>query len=49
MNDIRHKASKTFSTNRRKYLKDKLNQLKTNSKNKDTQGLYGDINEYETG
>jgi prefoldin subunit 5 len=32
-----------------KYLKDKINELETKSKNKDIRGLYRGINEFEKG
>jgi hypothetical protein len=34
MNNVRHEASRNFGTKKREYLKDKINDLETNSKNK---------------
>jgi hypothetical protein len=34
LNDVRHEASRYFRSNKWKYLKDRINELATNSKNK---------------
>jgi hypothetical protein len=44
LNDIRHEASKHFRNKQREYLKDKINELATNSKNKNIRDLYRGIN-----
>jgi hypothetical protein len=40
LNNIRHDASRHFRNREREYLKDKINQLATNSKNKNIRDLY---------
>jgi hypothetical protein len=44
MNNVRHEASRYFRNKKRKYLKDKLNELATYSKNKNIKDLYRGIN-----
>jgi hypothetical protein len=41
---VRHSRSKS-----RKYLKENINDLAANKKNKNTRDLYGDINEFDKG
>jgi hypothetical protein len=48
MNDVRHEASRTFSTKSEKCLKDKINQLETNVRTNILE-TYGDLNEFEIG
>jgi hypothetical protein len=44
MDNVRHEASRTFRTKKREYLKNKINALETNSKNKNIRDLYRGIN-----
>jgi hypothetical protein len=46
---VRRGASRYFRNNKREYLKDKINQLATNSKNKNIRDLYKGINEFKRG
>jgi hypothetical protein len=43
-NNVRHEASR-----QREYVKDKVNELATHSKNKNIQDLYRGINEFKKG
>jgi hypothetical protein len=45
----RHGASRHFRNKKRKYLKDKINELAMNSKNKNIRDLYRGINEFKRG
>jgi hypothetical protein len=38
-----------ISENKREYLKEKMNELETYSKNKNIRDLYGGVNEFKTG
>jgi hypothetical protein len=49
LNNVRSEASRHFRNKRRKYLKDKINGLATNSKNKNIRDLYRGINEFKSG
>jgi hypothetical protein len=49
MDNVKHEASRTFKTKKREYLKNKMNELETNSKNKNIRDLYKDINEFGKG
>jgi hypothetical protein len=49
LNNIRHEASRFFRSKKRDYLKDKINELATNSKNKNIRTLYRRINEFKRG
>jgi hypothetical protein len=40
LNNLRREASRYFRNKKRKYLKDKINELTTNSKNKNIRYLY---------
>jgi hypothetical protein len=42
-------ASRTFRTKKREYLKNKINELETNSKNRNIRDLYRGINEFKKG
>jgi hypothetical protein len=42
--NVRREASRRFRNESREYLKDKINELETNSKNKNIRDLYGGIN-----
>jgi uncharacterized protein YaaR (DUF327 family) len=44
---VRHEASRYFRNKKREYLKDKINELATNSKNKNIRDLYRGINEFK--
>jgi hypothetical protein len=49
MDNVRREASSTFRTKKREYLKNKINELETNSKNKNIRDLYRGINEFKKG
>jgi hypothetical protein len=49
MDNVRREASRTFRTKKREYLKNKINELETDSKNKNIRDLYRGINEFEKG
>jgi hypothetical protein len=49
LNNIRGEASMCFKNKKREYLKDKINWLETNSKNKNNRDLYREINEFQRG
>jgi hypothetical protein len=49
LNNIRHEASMHFRNKMREYLKDKINELAMNSKNKNIRDLYRRINEFKRG
>jgi hypothetical protein len=40
MDNVRREASRTFRTKKTQYLKNKINELETNSKNKNITDLY---------
>jgi hypothetical protein len=46
---LRHEASRYFRNKKREHLKDKINELATNSKNKNIRDLYRGINEFKSG
>jgi hypothetical protein len=48
-NSVRRAASRHFRIKQREYLKDKISELATNSKNKNTRDLYRGINEFKRG
>jgi hypothetical protein len=45
LSDVRWEARRHFRNKKRKYLKDKINELESNSKNKNIRDLYRGINE----
>jgi hypothetical protein len=47
LDNVRCEVSTYFRNKKREYLKDKMNELETNSKNKNIRGLYGGINEFK--
>jgi hypothetical protein len=47
LNNVRREASRYFRNKKREYLKDKINELATNSKNKNIRDLYKGINEFK--
>jgi hypothetical protein len=49
LNNESREASRYFRNKRREYLKDKINELPTNSKNKNIRDLYREINEFKRG
>jgi hypothetical protein len=44
LNNVRHEASRHFRNNKREYVKGKINELATKSKNKNIRDLYRGIN-----
>jgi hypothetical protein len=44
LNNVIHEASGHFRNKKREYLKDKINELATNSKNRNIRNLYRGIN-----
>jgi hypothetical protein len=44
LNNIRREASRYFRDKKKEYLKEKINELAINSKNKNIRNLYGGIN-----
>jgi hypothetical protein len=49
MNEVQREASRHFRNKKREYLKDKINKLESNSKNKNIRDLYRGINEFKKG
>jgi hypothetical protein len=49
LNNVRREASRHFRNKKREYLKDKINELATNSKNKNIRYLYRGINGFKRG
>jgi hypothetical protein len=49
LNNVRRQASRHFRNKKREYLKDKINEIETNNKNKDIREVYSGINEYKKG
>jgi flagellar basal body rod protein FlgC len=49
LNNVRREANRYFRNKKREFLKDKSNELATNSKNKNIRDLYKDINEFKRG
>jgi hypothetical protein len=49
LNNVRSEASRYFRKQKREYLKDKINELATNSKDKSIRDLYRGINELMRG
>jgi hypothetical protein len=47
LKNIRHETSRHFRNKKREYLKGKINELETNSKNKNIRDLYRGINEFK--
>jgi hypothetical protein len=46
---VRHESSRYLTNKKREYLKDKINDLAMNSKNKNIRDLYRGINEFKRG
>jgi hypothetical protein len=49
VNNVRREASTHFRNNEREYLKGKINELESNSKNKNIRDLYRGINDFKKG
>jgi hypothetical protein len=49
LNNVRCETSRTFRNKKRQYLKEKVNGLETNSKNKNIRNLYRGINGFKKG
>jgi hypothetical protein len=49
MSNVRREASRRFRIKKREYLKDKINELESDSKNKNIRDLYRGINEFKKG
>jgi hypothetical protein len=49
LNDVWWEASRHSRNKKREYLKDKINKVESNSKNKNIRELYRDINEFKKG
>jgi hypothetical protein len=49
MDNVRREASRTFRTKKKEYLKNKINELETSSKNKNIRDLYRGVNEFKKG
>jgi hypothetical protein len=49
LNNVRREASKHFRNKKKEYLKAKINELETNSKNKNTRDLHKGINDFKKG
>jgi site-specific DNA-adenine methylase len=47
LSDVRREGSRHFRHKKREYLHDKINELKSNSKNKNIRDLYRGINEFK--
>jgi hypothetical protein len=47
LNNVRREASRHFRNKKREYQKYKMNELATNSKNKNIRDLYRGINEFK--
>jgi hypothetical protein len=49
VNNVRREASRHFRNKKMECLKDKMNELVMNSKNKNSRDLYSGINEFKRG
>jgi hypothetical protein len=49
LSNVRQEASRHFRNKKREYLKDKINEVESNSKNKNVRDLYRGINEFKKG
>jgi hypothetical protein len=49
LSDIRREASRHFRNKKREYLKDRINELESNNKNKNIRVLYRGINKFKKG
>jgi hypothetical protein len=46
---LRRETSRLFKNKKREHLKDKINELETNNKNKNIRDLYGGVNDFKKG
>jgi hypothetical protein len=44
LQNIRHETNRTFRNKKREYLKDRINELETNNRNKNIRDLYRGMN-----
>jgi hypothetical protein len=49
VSNVRREASRHFRNNKIEYLKDRINEHESNSKNKNVRDLYRGINEFKKG
>jgi hypothetical protein len=49
LQNLRCETRRTFRNMKRKYLKDKINEVETNNKNKNIRNMYRGINEFKKG
>jgi hypothetical protein len=49
LQNLRCETSRTFRNKKREYLKDKINELECNNKNKNIRDLYGGTDEFKKG
>jgi hypothetical protein len=49
LQNLRHETSRTLGKKKREYLNVKINELKTNNKNKNIRDLHRGINEFKKG
>jgi hypothetical protein len=49
LSDVRREASRHFGKKKREYLKDKINELESNGRNKNIRDLCRGINEFKKG
>jgi hypothetical protein len=49
LSNVRREASRHFRNKKREYSKDRINELESNSKNKNVRDLYRGINEFKKG
>jgi hypothetical protein len=49
LNNVSREASRYLTNKKREYMKDKINELATNSKDKNIRDLYRGINEFKRG
>jgi hypothetical protein len=49
LNNVRRTDSRYFRNKKKEYLKDKINELAMNSKNKNIRDLYREFNEFKKG
>jgi hypothetical protein len=47
--DVRRETSRQLRNKKREHMKDKINELESNRKNKNIRGLYRGINEFKKG
>jgi hypothetical protein len=49
LNNVKHEASRHVRNKKREYLKDKIDEIATNSKNKNIRDLYRGTDEFKKG